>query len=306
MLEAPEFPGAQASERQTHFDSDGQRLCLHEWGDPQGTPLVLCHGLWDHAHAFDLLAPYLAEKYRVIAIDARGHGDSAWVDNYAWPHMTFDLVRVLKCVAGPRGALLVGHSYGGGLASHAACIAPELVYKLVNIDGFGPGTDEHPLPGGADFPELGSVAAFRAYLDLRRKAQSFMEWRPYAALDQLVARRKRMNPRLSDAWLRYFCWHGSRRSSDGWRWKADPNAGVGAGPFKAEWVGRHWRNLKCPMLAIVADQPDSWGPLAPALLDARLAQVPLLERAQVPGTGHFPHMEEPHATAKLLLDYLQS
>jgi pimeloyl-ACP methyl ester carboxylesterase len=306
MLEPPEFPSAFPSERQYDFDSDGQRLRLHEWGDPHGSPLVLCHGLWDHAHGFDLLAPYLAERYRVIAIDARGHGDSGWVDNYTWPHMVYDVVHVLRRVAGARGAYLVGHSYGGGLATHAACVAPELVQKLVNMEGFGPGTREHPLPGGADFPDFGSVAAFRAYLDIRRKAHGFMEFRPYAELDQLVARRKRMNPRLSDAWLRYFCWHGSRRSADGWRWKADPNAGLSAGPFKSEWVGRDWQYLKRPMLAVVADQPDTWGPLAPEVLNPRLHRIPLLERAVVPGTGHFPHMEQPQATARLLLDYLQA
>lgn len=306
MNEAPAFPGARAPERQRDFYSDGQRLRLHEWGDPHGAPLVLCHGMWDHAHGFDLLAPYLAEHYRVIAIDALGHGDSGWVDHYVWPHVAYDVVRVLQSVAGARGACLVGHSMGGRLATGAAIIAPELVYKLVNIEGFGPGTREHPLPGDANSPEFGSVASLRAYLDVRRKAHGFLEWRPYAELEQLVVRRKRMNPRLSDAWLRYFCWHGSRRSADGFRWKVDPNAGVGAAPYKIDWVCREWRALTRPMLAVVAEQPDSWGPLAPELLDERLANVSLLERAAVSGTGHFPHMEAPQATAKLLLEYLQS
>ena len=306
MHDAPEYPGAVAAERHYDFDSDGQRLRLHEWGDPHAAPVVLCHGLWDHAHGFDLLAPYLAERYRVIAIDTRGHGDSAWVDSYTWPHAVYDVVRVLQRVAATRGAHLVGHSFGGGLATHAACVAPELVRKLVNIEGFGPDAPDEPRLAAAGMPEPGSLAALRAFLDMRRKAQSFVEWRPYAQLSELVARRKSMNPRLSDAWLLYFCWHGSRRSADGWRWKVDPNAGVGPGPFKAEWVGRNWIHLKRPMLAVIADQKDSWGPIKPALLDQRLGYVPDVERATLPGTGHFPHMEEPRATAELLLDYLQA
>lgn len=307
MLEAPEFPGAHAAERQYDFDSAGQRLRLYEWGDRDGVPVVLSHGYWDNAHGFDLLAPLLAERYRVIALDTRGHGDSAWVDNYHWSNMAFDIVHVLEHVAARHGrAHLIGHSFGGHIATYAACLAPQLIDKLVNIEGFGPGTREHPLPGDTSNIEIGSLDALRAYLDQRRKSQSFVEWRPYARIEELVARRKRLNPRLSDAWLRYFCWHGSRRSDDGWRWKADPELASGADPFKVQWLGRNWKHLQRPMLAVVADQPDSWGPLAPELLDERLSYVPQLERAKIPGTGHFPHMEQPAAVAQLMFDYLQA
>lgn len=309
MFEAPTYPGARPAERQYDFDAQGQRLRLHEWGDRKGLPVVLCHGYWDNAHGFDLLAPYLAQRYRVVAIDARGHGDSAWVDSYHWLHMAHDVVHVLKHVTElHERAHLIGHSFGGNVATYAACLAPQLIDKLVNIEGFGPGTQEYPLPGDSANIEAGSLAALRAYLDQRRKSQSFVAWRPYQHIEELVARRKQLNPRLSDAWLRYFCWYGSRLSDDGWRWKADPELASGADPFKAQWVGRDWKHLKRPMLAIVADEQDSWGPLAPTLIDERLRHVPSgqLERAKVPGTGHFPHMENPVGVTQLLFDYLQA
>ena len=306
MHEAPAYPGAVAAERQYDFDACGQRLRLYEWGDPEAPPVVLCHGYWDNAHGFDLLAPLLAEHYRVVALDTRGHGESAWVDNYDYSHMVYDLVHILEHVARRHAAHVIGHSFSGGVATRATCIAPQLVEKLVDIEGFGPGTAEFPLPGFADMPELGSLAALRGYFDQRRRYQAVVSFRPYAQLDDLVARRKRMNPRLSDEWLRYFCWHGSRRSEAGWRWKADPELGAGAAPFKSEWVGPSMRSLKRPMLAVIAAEQDSWGPLAPELLDQRLRYVPDLECATVPDTGHFPHMEQPGPTARLLLDYLQS
>lgn len=307
MHAAPPYPGAVAAEREYDFDARGQRLRLYEWGDPDGLPLVLSHGYWDNAHGFDLLAPLLAQHYRVIALDTRGHGDSAWVDNYHWSHMVHDLVHVLEHVTSRRGpAQLIGHSFAGGLATDAACIAPQLVKKLVNIEGFGPGTAEHPLPGFRDMPEPGSLADLRGYLDQRRKSQSFVAFRPYPQIDDLVARRKRMNPRLSDEWLRYFCWHGSRRVEGGWRWKADPELGSGADPFEDEWVGHRLRSLKRPMLALIAAEQDTWGPLAPELIEQRCSFVSEIELAKVPNTGHFPHMEQPGPTARLLLDYLQA
>lgn len=296
-----EYLGARGPERAYDFDSEGQRLRLHEWGDPAAVPVVLCHGMWDHARGFDLLAPYLAEDYRVIAIDARGHGDSAWVDNYPWQHDVVDIQRVLRRVG---RAHLVGHSRGGMLATYACAFAPELARKLVNMEGFGPGTNEDPLPGQAGQPLPGSIEALAGYLDQRRKSHRFADWQPYESLDELVQRRRRTSPRLSEDWLRYFCWHGSRHNADGFRWKVDPMAGSGAGPYRADWIAKTWSLVKRPMLAVIAEQPDTWGPLAEHLLDARLSTVVNLTRARVPNTGHFPHMEEPKATAKLILDFL--
>jgi hypothetical protein len=57
---------APSPERTRSVESLGLRLS--EWGDPACTPLVLCHGMFDHGRAFDLLAPLLAARFRVIAV----------------------------------------------------------------------------------------------------------------------------------------------------------------------------------------------------------------------------------------------
>ena len=128
----PCFPEAVAPERRRHLDSHGVKLVLHEWGDPQAPPVLLAHGMWDHGRGFDLLAPRLAEHFRVVALDARGHGDSGWADAYSWPSDVADLVNALRSL-GAR-AHLVGHSKGGGQVMDAACMAPELVRSVVQTD----------------------------------------------------------------------------------------------------------------------------------------------------------------------------
>ncbi|MET0386805.1 MAG: alpha/beta hydrolase [Polyangiales bacterium] len=301
MWEAPEYLGARAPERDYDFDSDGQRLRLHEWGDPSAVPIVLCHGTGDHARGFDLLAPLLADDFRVIAIDSRGHGDSGWVDNYELAHDVSDVSAVLRRIG---RAHLLGHGRGGVLAAATACHVPELTRKVINIEGFGSGTAQDPLPAHVGQPASGTTAALALYLDGRRGAHRYVDWPPSASLDDLVASRRRHTPRLSDAWLRYFCWHGSRRSHEGVRWKVDPLVGFGAQPHRPEWLGRSWSNLHRPMLAIIAEQPDRWGPLADAVLDERLSHAPDVRRARVPQTGHYPHVEEPKATAKLIREFL--
>jgi esterase len=54
-------------------------LSIHftDLGDPSSPPLVLLHGLSGHARTWDHNAAVLSERYRVLALDQRGHGDSS-------------------------------------------------------------------------------------------------------------------------------------------------------------------------------------------------------------------------------------
>ena len=292
----PSFPNAAPPERTRTIDSMGVRLNLLEWGDPEAQPLVLCHGMFDHGRSFALLAPLLARRFRLIAVDARGHGDSGWADAYTWLVDVLDIVAVLHSLG--REAYLLGHSKGGGQAVDAARAAPDIVTKLVNIDGFGP-----PGLEDADKPLPVRCAEFLA---AHRRLAHRPAWHPYKSLDDLVERRRAQNPRLSREWLRYFIFHGATESHDGWRWKADPHMPYGFGPWTPDWIAPSYGTLRIPMLAIVGSEPDTWGPLPEAILAERLAGVRRLERRTVAGAGHFVHIERPAETADAILDFLDS
>lgn len=283
----------------------GVSLQVYEWGDPEATPVVLCHGMFDHGRGFDLLAPHLAERFRVVAFDARGHGDSDWADAYSWWADVGDLARLLGSLGRP--AHLVGHSKGGGQATDAACHVPGHVRQLVNIDGFGPPPEGfvHPHPSQRNLPET-TPERFALFLDRRRRASDDSSWRPYASLDELVARRRAQNPRLDPEWLRYFLWHGARQVEGGWVWKVDPLAPQGFGPWRPQWIAPGWQRVSAPVLAVTGSERDTWGPLPEPILEERLAHVKNLERAVVEGTGHFVHMEKPRETAECLLSFLET
>jgi len=303
----PEHPGAVAPERSHRIPSDGVEIQVHEWGDPEATPLLLLHGMFDHARGFDLLAPLLAERFRVVAMDARGHGDSSWADAYAWRNDVWDVGVVLAALGRP--AHLLGHSRGGGLATDAAAVHPERVRQLVNIDGFGPPDEEgFPRPGREEVPAT-TPRRFRDYLERRRGAAD-RSWRVYARLEDLVERRRAQNPRLSREWLRYFAYHGSREavSEDGRPgrvWKSDPFAGSGFGPFKPRWIAPGWRHVRAPMLALIGSEPDTWGPIPEAIRSERLGHLARVEHGVVEGAGHFTHMERPRETAAWVLAFLE-
>lgn len=289
----PSYPGAREPERQRTVMSFGIPINVVEWGDPQAEPLLLCHGFWDHVRSFAVIGPLLAQRYRVLAMDARGHGDSGWAPAYSWPTWVGDIVNVLRSLDQP--AFVVGHSMGGGQTTDATRVAPELVRKLVNIDGFGP----PPLSDGS--PPV--PTEMRQYLDYRRKITVRPHWKPYASLEQLIARRRQQNPRLTPEWLEYFIYWAALVTPHGWVWKADPKMAVGMGPWRPDWIELSYNDLPVPLLAIVGSEPDTWGPLPDEIVAARLARVPNLCRATVKGAGHFVHIEQPRATAELILDF---
>lgn len=283
-----------APDRSLTFESMGLRLHALEWGAADAPPVVLCHGMWDHARSFATLAPLLAGRHRVIALDARGHGDSQWGDAYNWLACVSDIILLIRSLDAPVD--LIGHSMGGGQASDAARAIPERVKKLVNIDGFGP----PPMP--PETPPL--PERFTQFLDFRRRITRRPTWRPYRSLEELAERRRAQNPRLSVEWLRYFSYYGSNESAEGWTWKADPQMAQGMGPWVPEWIAPSYATLRMPMLAITGSEPDTWGPLPASILDGRLAHVPELTRHTVEGAGHFVHIEKPEETARVILDFL--
>lgn len=115
-------------------------LAALAWGDPKGKPLLALHGWLDNAMTFVKLAPALAAVgYRVVAIDFVGHGFSDWRpagQTYLMLDNCFD-VQAAAMALGWEKFTLVGHSMGAGVASLLAGAHPEVVEKLVLIDGLG-------------------------------------------------------------------------------------------------------------------------------------------------------------------------
>jgi len=296
-MAVPSYPGAVEPARQAFVASGDVRIHVVEWGDAAAPALLCCHGFWDHARSFAVLGPQLAARYRVVALDARGHGDSDWAAAYSWATHIADIVAVARWIGAPLH--LIGHSMGGGQVVDGARALPDLVRGVVNIDGFGP-----PPMSAQD--EARTVERFSGFLEQRRAVAARPDWRPYGTLEQLVERRRAQNPRLSREWLQYFVFHGARQAEDGWRWKADPLLGQGAGPWRPDWIAHGYARLQQPMLAVVGSEDDTWGPLPDAIVGPRLAGVPKLTRATLAGAGHFVHMERPRETAQLILDWLEA
>src|SRR3990172_6966910 len=68
---------------------NGLRFHFLDWGTAGRPPLLLLHGGAQTAHSWDDVAPDLATDHHVLALDQRGHGDSAWAPGGAYARADF-------------------------------------------------------------------------------------------------------------------------------------------------------------------------------------------------------------------------
>jgi len=300
MTEAITYPGARRPDRQRTVDSGGLAIAVHEWGDEAAPPILMAHGGMDFAGTFDVFAPMLASAgLRVVSWDARGHGDSQHAALYSWEADLRDAVAVFDSVTFA-AVPVIGHSKGGSLMLQLADALPHRVSHLINLDG---------LPSRRSFPDVSDHQRTKlmakdlvSWLDHRR-ALGAAQRKP-GTVEELAARRARMNPRLAEGWLRYLVTVGAREDADGWRWKIDPTLRFGGfGPWRPEWSMMRLPDIGVPVLAVLGTAPDpmGWG-TAEADIVSHLP--PNGRLVMLDDVGHFVHIERPREVADLVLEHV--
>lgn len=116
-------------------------------GDDGAPPIVLLHGILSSARTWDWMVPRLVDRYRVVRLDFRGHGESdRTAGRYGMEHYVSDAVAACEQVAGAP-CVIIGHSLGGAAAAGLAQTRPDLVRGVVLEDA--PLAMPHPTTGGA-------------------------------------------------------------------------------------------------------------------------------------------------------------
>jgi pimeloyl-ACP methyl ester carboxylesterase len=249
---------------------NGLRIHYLDWGTSGKQPLILLHGIARVARTFDHVAPHFSSHYHVIAVDMRGHGDSAWSREGAY--LVEDYVRDIEALVDELGLhdiVFWGNSTGGRVAQIFAGAHPERVSAVI-VEDVGP---ERPT-------EIYS----------RRASRMSQEESGWSSADALFTQTKTQYPRTSDAVLRRFVEHGSRPREDGRIvWKRDPAILKGFVPTE---LWNTVRKIKAPIIYILGGASTIVPPETQAQLKQRLPQA---EIATMPGLGHYPSDEGPEA-----------
>lgn len=128
-----------ARERAT-LSSRGVDLSYLDFGG-DGPLVIVTHANGFCAAPYAPMIEHLRERFRVLAIDARGHGHSSAPpppEPYRWEEFAADLVafaeHALARTGRRRVAMIVGHSFGGTTALTATAARPDLFARVATLD----------------------------------------------------------------------------------------------------------------------------------------------------------------------------
>ena len=261
---------AQPAYTDRFIEVNGLRLHYLDWGSPAGNdskpPFIMLHGISRVAHQFDHLAPYFTAKYHVIALDMRGHGDSAWSPEGAY--VVEDYVKDLEAFADKlslRDLTLLGNSTGGRVVQVYAGLHPDRVSRLI-VEDVGPERTNE------------ISAAFSRQVEAEKDG--------WASEDELVTYLKRTNAKTPEPILLSYAHFATKPRADGRLvWKRDPNLAKGFVPTE---LWRFVTQIKCPTIYILGGASRIVPPETQEKLKATLPNVQIVV---MPGLGHYPDQE---------------
>ncbi|WP_213781734.1 alpha/beta hydrolase [Caballeronia sp. dw_276] len=191
-------------------------LGVTEWHEQEPVrrsrpPIVFLHGMGDAASVWLGIAPFLCDRFRVLGIDLRGHGESDWSvrQDYRIASYVAD-VEALLDVLGLDRVSLVGHSLGGAVSIRYATKHPEQIHSMIIVD-HGPDT----AASSADHICKAIRDACRIYGDVDDYATVLRERHPLGEADLLK--------RIAATMMR-------RAANGGFELKHDPAVIADSGP----------------------------------------------------------------------------
>jgi 3-oxoadipate enol-lactonase len=121
------------------------QLAYEAAGELDSPPMVLLHALGDRGSDWAPVTARFSERFRVFALDLRGHGDSDWPGTYSFQLMCDDVLATIDAL-GLAKITLIGHSMGAVVAYLIAMQSPDRVDALIIEDAPPPFPRERAIP----------------------------------------------------------------------------------------------------------------------------------------------------------------
>ena len=275
-----------------------QRLRLHyvDWGNEDAPLLLMVHGGRDHCRNWDWVAEALRHDYHVIAPDLRGHGDSQWLVGGSYTHMdyVYDIAQLVHQVARDK-VTIISHSLGGSISLLYASMYPELVDRLVAIEGLGPPKGVREM-----LMKTPQYERIRIWVDDLRNAAGRIP-RRYKTLEDAFKRMQEENPHLSTEQARHLTLHGANRNEDGtYSWKFDNYVRVfSPGNYRSQELQQGYERIECPVLLVHGAQSPFSDPDQEIVSRFKDVRVEIFEDA-----GHWAHHDQLEAFLRVTREFL--
>lgn len=263
---------------------NGARFHYRDWENASAPALILLHGFARNARMFDPFARDMQSRFRVLALDLRGHGETEWAKNYSTEQSVEDL-EALRRALGLWQFSLFGHSMGGTVAYLYAAQHPDAVTRLV-IGDAGPETL------GVGLSRIRSIVQMRETFDSIEDAFEFA---------------RTMNPKGDDDAQRERTRSNLMQRADGkWTWRYDsalrqPNPPITRPDPKLQWEAL--KRIQCPTLLIRGSQTDVLGR---DTAERMIHEIPNCKMVELPKSGHQVPFDEPKEFSNAVLAFLTS
>jgi pimeloyl-ACP methyl ester carboxylesterase len=265
---------------------NGVRLrCLDYGGD--GPPAVLHHATGFHAWMWAPIAAVLTRRYRVLALDARGHGDSDKPSSgYWWEGFVGDLISFVEELELGR-VLGVGHSLGGSTMIGAAADRSDLFVALTLLD---------PILFPREF-RSGAIAENPMATAARRRREL------WTSIEEVFASYRGRGPfvKWTDEALRLYVQHGFAREDGRVRLKCSP--AIEAQVFSMEPLNDLWlalERVRVPTLLMRGEESEAFSATDATEALRRLARGELVT---IPQTTHTFPMEVPGEVGERIMAF---
>ena len=251
------------------------------WG--KGSPLLLIHGFTGNRDAWSHLQPLLGDRYRVLAPDLPGHGESPISADTTF-HGTVDQLLALLDATGLERVDVAGYSLGARVALALCLRAPDRVGRLV-LESGNPG-----LRHRRDRGERRREDAALAEIIERDGLEAFVRrWEALSLFDGLRSLPEDVRLKLRE-----------RRLSHRPEALAGSLRALSLGAQPSYWA-RLW-TVRAPTLLLTGERDAKFTDIARAMA----AEIPLVWGHVFPGAGHAPHLESPEEWAQEVSSFLSA
>jgi pimeloyl-ACP methyl ester carboxylesterase len=277
----------QAQSERGNIEVQGVNVVYESWGDSNNPGVVLIHGSNAHLEWWRFTAPFLMDKFHVVALDLSGNGNSGWREEYQGDIFAEEVMAVAKDASMRAHPFIVGHSFGGFVALETCYRNPDSVGGLLLMD--------YTTAPPEEYVEWGLRAA-REGVQPARKLRVYPSKEAIKERFRLIPEQPGVNPEL----LSHMAEYGIKEVEGGWTWKFDPSL------FDFMEMGKNQRDkfasLRCHSALILGEKSEDEG----AFYEKHMSEITggLLPAVTVPGTYHHLMFDNPLAVAmtmKLLL-----